>query len=216
MMNKESTTQRIRLMTANCQIPATKLQLDNILFPKWSDMGPMGMLIAQCVKTKEQPNGCFYDEAEYRVVLRVLGGNVFMSGRPDSYCWDTEKISNLHLDPKNLPFIGIHSAIGIIRLGKLLETVTSEKDKNWLAEFFCQCNQDYLLITTPAEQRTVVEVTEKLYSNGLTACVDQWMKPDENGECPETQIFIGDYLVISKKGVYRIGREEFFKTHKLN
>ena len=140
-----------------------------------------------------------------------------MTGRPDCYTWNAEKIEKLNLDTMNLPFIGIHSANGIIRLGKLLESVTTENDKKWLAEMFVQCNQDYLLVATPAEQRTVVEVTQELYDHGLTACVDEWMPTDEEGNSQETILYVGDFLVISgDNGVYRIGRDEFYETHRLN
>ena len=216
MLNKAATTRKIIEQTRAHCVTATKLQLDNILFPKWSDMGPMGLILAQAVKTKEQPTGCFYDEAAFRIVLRVLGGKVFMSGRPDCYSWNQNKVAKLNLDPQKLPFIGVHSADGLIRLGKLLETVQGEADRKWLAELFVQCNQDYLLVTTPAEQRTVVEVTQELYNKGLTACVDEWMQTDADGNAEETKLYPGDFLVISGNGVYRIGREEFNETHRID
>lgn len=62
-LNKASTTSHI---LATCpQMKCTKLAIDNIIFPKWSDLGLVGMMFRQCVASKEQPAGNIYDEIQY-------------------------------------------------------------------------------------------------------------------------------------------------------
>ena len=65
------------------------------------------------------------------------------------------------------------------------------------------------------ESDTEQFVTEEMYEQGITYCVDSWMETDENGDAPVTQLLVGDYLIIEGDMVYRVGHDEFVETHKL-
>lgn len=210
MLNKKESTQRI--LDLGLQQPCVKLELMNIVFPKWSDMGMLGMIFRQCVATKEQPLGNIYDEAVFQTVLRVIGGKVLMSDRPDCYCWKFSKVENA----KDVKVVGTNSAEGLISLCTVLNGITSESDKKMLADMFANMKKDLLLVTTPAENRYCIEVTREMYDAGITACVDEWMDTDENGMAPATQLSIGDYLIVTGEGVYRVGHNEFVETHEIN
>ena len=78
--NKHNITELI--LSKGKQQSCVKLELNNILFPKWDDLGLLGMMLRQCVKTKEQPEGNIYNEAKFLMVMRIIGGNLLMNGRP--------------------------------------------------------------------------------------------------------------------------------------
>ena len=206
-LNKALTTQRI--LDNGIIKNYTKLELQNIIFPKWSDLGLLGFMFRQCVSTKEQPNGNIYDEAVYQTVLRIIGGKLLISGRPDCYCWKLSKVASA----KEVKVIGTNSAEGLLTLCSVLSEISSDEEKKILADMFANLKNDFLLVTTPAESRRCIEVTAELYEAGITACVDEWMETDENGEAEATLLQIGDYLVVTDSGVYRIGHDEFIETH---
>ncbi len=210
-LNKHNTTQEIitKSVALNCQRNCLKLEMQNIVFPKWPELGLMGLIFRQCISTKEQPDGNIYDEAVYQTVLRIIGGKVLMSGRPDCYCWKFSKVSSA----KDVKVVGTNSAEGIINLCIVLNGISDEADKKMLADMFASMKRDLLLVTTVSEERRCIEVTQELYDSGVTACVDQWMEVNENGEGESTQLQVGDYLIITDKGVYRIGHDEFVETH---
>lgn len=208
-LNKFETTKRI-LEVGNV-LDCIKLELQNIVFPKWSDLGLMGLIFRQCVSTKEQPLGNIYDEAVFQTVLRVLDGKVLMSDRPDCYCWKFSKVESA----KDVKVIGTNSAEGLISLCTVLSSITEESEKKMVADMFANLKKDLLLVTTPAENRYCIEVTQKMFLAGITACVDEWMETDENGMASATQLCIGDYLIVTDSGIYRIGRDEFMETHRL-
>lgn len=209
-MNKNEVTNQILAM--GTKVKCTKLQMDNIVFPKWSDLGLAGMMLRQCVSTKEQPDGNIYDESVFQIVLRIIGGKVLMNGRPDCYCWKHSKVDSA----KNVQLVGTNSATGLINLCSVLDSVTDSAEKSMMADMFANLKKDLLLITTPSEERTCIEVTEDMYHSGIIACVDEWMDTDENGEAEATWLHIGDYLIVSDSGVYRVGREEFLETHVID
>lgn len=208
-LNKIETTKRI-LEEGNV-VNCIKLELQNIVFPKWSDLGMLGMMFRQCVATKEQPEGNIYDEAVFQTVLRVLDGKVLMSDRPDCYCWKSSKVKSA----KDVKVVGTNSAEGLISLCSVLNDVTSDSEKKMLADMFANMKKDLLLVTTPAEERRCIEVTREMYDAGITACVDEWMDADEDGMAAATNLCIGDYLIVTCDGVYRVGRDEFMETHRL-
>lgn len=206
-INKTQTTNTILAM--GLQKNCTKLEMKNIVFPKWSDLGLAGMMIRQCVSTKEQPAGNIYDESVFQVVLRIIGGNVLMSGRPDCYCWKQSKVENA----KDVHLVGTNSAEGLINLCGVLDGITDPTEKSMMADMFANLKKDLLLITTPAESRTCIEITQELYDAGITCCVDEWMEEDECGNAEATNLCVGDYLIVSENGVYRVGHDEFVETH---
>lgn len=206
-MNKKNMTAKIMEMGQLQE--CTKLEMQNIVFPKWSDLGLAGMMIRQCVSTKEQPAGNIYDETVFQVVLRIIGGKVLMNGRPDCYCWKQSKVAN----SKDVHMVGTNSAAGLINLCSVLDGVVDTTEKSMMADMFANLKKDLLLITTPSEKRTCIEVTADMYSAGITHCVDEWMETDENGEAEATELRIGDFMIVSDSGVYRVGRDEFLETH---
>lgn len=211
--NKEISTRKILEVASDMIRPCIKKQLDNIIFPKWDDLGLLGMIFRQDVCTKEQPEGHVYDEAVYQVVMRIISGRVLMTGgRPDAYTWKHSKVA----EAKNVRFIGTNSAKAVINLADALRSISDEDEKHLFADMFCNWKKDLLLVTTPEEARRCIEITPELYAKGITFCVDEWMKTDENGEANITSLNIGDYLIVSKKGgVYCIRHDEFLETHSL-
>ena len=215
-LNKAETNKVLFAMAGNHVRNCTKLQLDNIVFPKWSDLGLLGMIFSQKIKTKEQPLGCDYDEATFQVVMRVINGKVLMTGgRPDAYTWKHSKVAGIVTDPSKVRLIGTNSASAILNLSRVMAAITDHDEQLMFADMFCSINKDLLLVTTEAEDRQCIEVTQSLYNAGLTACVDSWMEPDENGEADATQLNIGDFLIVEGENVYCIRRDEFLETHSL-
>lgn len=209
-INKKNMTEMI--MDMGEMKGCTKLAMQNIVFPKWSDLGLAGMMIRQCVSTKEQPAGNIYDEAIFQVVLRVIGGKVLMNGRPDCYCWKQSKVAN----SKDVQLVGTNSADGLINLCGILDSISDQTEKSMMADMFANLKKDLLLITTPAENRICIEVTADLYNSGITHCVDEWMETDENGYAEATELQIGDFMIVTNSGVYRVGRDEFIETHVIH
>jgi len=206
-LNKNASTEKI--LSMGKKVPCTKLELQNIVFPKWSDLGLVGMMFRQCVSTKEQPSGNIYDEAVFQTVLRIIGGKVLMTGRPDCYCWKYSKVESA----KNVRMVGTNSAAGLVNLCEVLAGITSAEEKSMIADMFANSKKDLLLVTTPAEERTCIEVTPELYAAGITHCVDEWMDTDIDGNAEATALCVGDYLIVTNSGVYRIGHDEFVETH---
>ena len=214
-LNKELSTRKIveYVYENKLQQSCTKLPIDNIVFPKWSDMGLYGQIFSQKVKTKEQPVGCDYSEAKFQTVMRILGGKVLMNSRPDTYAWNFEKVDKI----KDKRPIGIGSAMGVINMSKLICSVTAKDEALLISEFFRKTNGDFILAHSPAEDRTCFYVSEELYNNGLKYIVDEWMDTDSEGMATATNVYPGDYIILSSDGgIYRIGADEFHETHKLN
>ena len=217
-LNKVAVTETVIDKIAGSIRPCIKLGLDNIVFPKWSDLGLLGMIFSQKIKTKEQPTGCDYDEATYQVVMRVINGKVLMTGgRPDAYTWKHSKVTPYLDDPSKIRLIGTNSATAVLNLSEVMSTIENQEEKLILADMFCSLNKDLLLVSTESENRLCAEVTKELYDAGLTACVDTWMQTDENGDADATLLNIGDFLIINTDftEVYCIRRDVFLETHSL-
>lgn len=205
----ESTRNIINLATAQKK-SCIKMEMQNIVFPKWSDIGLLGLMFRQCIVTKEQPVGHIYDEAEFQPVMRILDGKVLMNDKTDSYAWKFSKLEK----SKGVRPIGSTTAAGIITMCEVLSGISDAHEKSLVADMFANLNKDLMLVTTPAENRVCIEVTEELYKAGVTSCVDEWNSVDENGEAEETLLNIGDFLIVTSDGVYCIRRDEFLTTHK--
>ena len=208
-LNKLESTKKILEM--GNQVHCRKSAMNNIIFPKWCDLGLTGMVYRQCVNTKEQPLGYIYDESKFQTVLRIINGKLLISGRPDCYCWNISKIES----SKNVSVIGTNSATGIINMCDILNSISDMDEKKLFADMFASLNKDLLLIPTEPEERTCIQVTQELYNAGITACVDEWMGTDENGCATPTLLHIGDYLIVSESGVYCIRQDEFEQTHTI-
>ena len=215
-LNKEKTTKQIFSMIETRIKDCTKISLANIVMPRWSDIGLWGKVMAMHVKTKEQPEGCPYSEISCRVVVRIIDGKLYMTGgRPDAYAWDKETVKKYLSNPDKVKYIGINSPAGLVNLAEIIMTIKSEKERLDLADYFSMVNRDFLLVYSPEEKRRCVEVTQELYDAGLTACVDDWMEPDDNGNAKATQLNVGDFLIVKSSGVYCVRREEFMGTYKI-
>lgn len=228
-MNKNLFNARLAVlvnMPASPLAPCTKLAMDNIVFPRWSEMGAFAYMHKYMPLTAEQPDGCAYDHTKFQSVLRVLDGKVLfdderrvMHGkkRTDNYCWDFNKVSKLVASGQTKP-IGTASAEGLLNLMELSASVTSAEDKLVLAETFSFSNKDMLLAHTDSENRFFVRITQELYDAGWNCCVDEWMDEDENGEAFTTELFVGDVIIVNRNGAevsgYRIDREMFEMTHR--
>lgn len=188
-LNKDRSTAEI--LEKGIIHPCTKLASNNIIFPNWDDTGLLGQIL-------QQYSGM--------AVLSLINGKVLVTGRP-SYCWKFGKITS-----DDLMSVGTRSASAILNLCNLLSS-SSMQEKTLVAGIFANMTEDLLLVTTHAEERHCIEVTQELYDSGITACVDEWMVPDENGEAEATPLQIGDYLIVTTSGVYRVSRDEFVVTH---
>lgn len=209
-INKTESTRNIINLAAAQKKSCIKMEMQNIVFPKWSDIGLLGLMFRQCIVTKEQPVGHIYDEAEFQPVMRILDGKVLMNDKTDSYAWKFSKLEK----SKGVRPIGSTTATGIITMCEVLSGISDAHEKSLVADMFANLNKDLMLVTTPAENRVCIEVTEELYKAGVTSCVDEWNSVDENGEAEETLLNIGDFLIVTSDGVYCIRRDEFLTTHK--
>ena len=195
-------------------IEVTKFSLLQVIFPQWDELGLLGKIFRQVVRTKENPAGQLYEEATFRTVLRILNGKVFMTNAmQDSYAWTQETFLK---KARNAVPCGTHTGHGVLGMTRLLATITDTNERLEVAEMFASMNRDLILCEVPEEKRTVCEVTDELYAAGLTSCVDEWQnQKDENGNLIETKLNIGDFLYINQDAqtVYCIRRDEFFATH---
>ena len=214
-MNKRETTDRI--LSLGTVRSCTKLALDNILFPNWSDWELMGKILRQCVRTKEQPEGYVYPEGEYQVVMRIIGGKLLIDDKPDAYCWSLSKVQKW---AQNGKVIGFETLEAFKNLNVVLNSITDPKEQDEFFDMVKRFSLGFLVVHTEAESRECIVVTQELYDQGVTGCVDSWVKPDKNGEGPETKLYVGDALIVEHKPegvfVYRVGADEFAQTYSLN
>ena len=188
-----------------------KMAIGNILMPQWNDEDLEHYMFRRSVKTKEAPMGHYYDEAEFTPVLRIVDHIVIDErNQTDNYCWDKEMVAK-YID-KAVP-IGSNSAMGMLTASEVICSIRKREEKLKLSRFFSKYNDDCLYIDTPEEQRKCIVVTQELYDAGLTWCIDQWVKPDENGEYEITELEVGDVLIVDT-GVYCCRKNVFSKTYK--
>ena len=185
--------------------PYIKLAIDNILLPSWNQLGLLGKIYTQAIKTKECPTGQIYDEIQYRTVIRVLGGKVLINNMVDAYTWDTARVAK---NIGNAYPIGVHDGKSLMNLSAFLFSITDLKEREEFADMMANSTRDFLVCPTPAETRKVIIVDTAVgKALGWTIC-NEWCE-EEN-----CKIEYGDAIVVSEKGYYRIGREEFALTHK--
>ncbi len=186
---------------------ALKDETDNILWPMWSRLGLFSKIVLPLVNTKE--GVMKYSVDEYNIVTRVLNRRLYNSREQvDAYAWsraDYEKKAK-----KAVP-VGLRSLKGIINLFKLLNSMIDKDERKELFAFFRMMPCNFLLVHTNPEYRNVIEVTPELFEAGVTEIVNDW----ENAESgwTVTKLEVGDFLVVTEKGMYCIRREEFFMSH---
>lgn len=213
--------------------PCTKLAMDNIVLPKWSEFGVFAYMHKFAVYTAEAPNAHDYDSADSQTVLRLLfddNGNAKLLfddhrraqhgyKRPDNYCWPVKKVQGLVEKGLTKP-IGIMSAEGLVNLSTVMNAIPDPDEKKLFAGMFAAFNKDMLLAHTPAENRFFIRVTKELYDAGWTFTVDEWQSYnlDENGDAEVTELQIGDAIIVNRQvdgsyTGYRIDKEMFEATH---
>lgn len=215
-INKRETTEKI--LKVGKITTWRKVPIPNIIFPKWDKLPVLATKIfAMAIKTKEQPSGCLYDEENYRPVLRILKGQLLINGMPDVYAWPEKKVQkNLGTDAKEIGYATLEARTN---LEDFLNSIEDVNEKKMLEEMFMLIPTlaAHVVVTT-AEDRECIEVTEEMHDDGITACVDEWMPVDDDGNSTPTLLSIGDYLVVNQdesgdRTVYRVGKEEFHLTH---
>lgn len=213
MTNKTMNAKEIRtseILAMATPVSCTKIEIGNIIFPKWSDSTLIQMMFRQCVITKEAPMGNLYDETEFRAVLRVVDHTLIQNGMTDNYCWGSAQVAK-HIG-KAVP-IGTCSASGLLTLADVLSTIADISEKKILADFFASLNKDLLYVFTPEESRKCIPVTQELYDAGLTWCIDEWVD-EKDGEFAKTTLNVGDVLIVSDTGVYCCRKDVFAATYK--
>lgn len=219
MKNKRETTEMI-LELAKGQIrKCTKNATDTIIFPKWSDLGLWSKVFCMRAKTKEQPQGCDYDENKEHIVIRILNGKLMIGGAPDVYTLEQDKVAEW-LNGEHTMVFGTNSKIAKENMKKVLSLIKSKEEQELLEGMLHLIHADFYIIRVPSQERYCIEITQELYDAGLTYCINSWIKPDENGDAEELELKVGDFLICKPKengegfrSVYRVGREEFLATH---
>lgn len=221
MKNKEQTTKLILALAKGQIKKCTKNATDTIVFPKWSKLGLWGKIFAMKAKTKEDAEGCDYDEKKEYIVIRILNGKVMIGGVPDVYTLEQDKVAEW-MDDEYTKVIGTNSVIAKKNMKKVLSLIKSKEEQKLLADMFNLIRADFYLIKVPPQERHCIEVTQELYDAGLTYCINSWIKPDENGEAEEMKLTVGDFLICKPnydgegyRSVYHVGREEFLATHTI-
>ena len=212
MEDKHTLYNKLLELNANFK-KCKKISLINIVFPNWDELDVINDMFRQVVKTKEHPEGFLYNEANYRVVLRIYNGRLYDdSNMADSYCWSNKDVLS---KSKKVQPIGINSPIAILNLCSVLNSMINEDEKLKIAGMFSSFNKNLLYIESKEEHREVVEITEDLYNKGITSCIDEWVDM-VNNEYIHTPLNIGDYLVINheNKTLYRIEKDAFLATHE--
>lgn len=185
--------------------PYIKLPIDNILLPSWNQLGLIGKIYTQAIKTKENPNGQIYDELEYRTVLRILDGKLLINNLLDAYTWSSKRVRD---NIGNAYPIGVHDGKSLLNLSKFLSTIRDIKEREEFADMMANSTRDFLVCPTPAEVRKVIIVDTTIgKALGWTIC-NEWC------EAEDCKLEYGDAIVVSDNGYYRIGREEFSLTYK--
>ena len=198
---------------------ATKKEMLNLLGPDPRNCILYHLSHVQQLKTKEHKDGCPYPAEKFRVVYRFIDGKVFLKNedkQPDVYAWKHEKLENLYKKtPEAIQVLGYMSEEAAKNSETFLSSLATDEDRAMVENYLRYINDDYLLVTTPEEDRIVMEVSQEMAAAGLTAIVPDYVDPDENGEAEGIPVAIGDFLVLTNNGCYMIGRDEFLATHKL-
>ena len=206
--------------------PCHKIGVDMIALPKWSEMGAFSYIMKFSVMTAENPNGQDYPFAEFQPVVRIIENKLLFADarrtagkRADSYAWRFSDIEKLVKKGKTKP-IGIMSAEGLINLSKVLSSLEDDYDREQLAGMFASFNKDMLLVSTPAEERFFIRVTQDIIDNVFPYVIDEWQEYslDENGDAEVTDIQVGDAIIVTFKADgtatgYRVDHDMFEATY---
>lgn len=217
---KEITAHVVKVSTT---LEMVKLPMDNVVFDRLGEIPLLEMLMNLNVVTKEHIGGTTYDKKNFQMVMRIIAGKLLMRGqdlveRPDAYAWKTSKV----VEAKNKKALGFHSVEGAQTYAKVLASIQSQYEKDLFTDLLVNWARDLLLIHTPEERRTVIEVTEELITkHGITEVPNsydiEW--PAEGADGVElTPIKVGDALVVENcsfgLAFYVVQKDEYELTHK--
>lgn len=213
-MKVQNNTKDVLTLVENQIKPCKKLPMSNIVMPSLSEQGLMAYVFPGIVLTKEQPAGCNYGPNS-NPILRIIGNQLIRKNQADAYAWDAATYAKKATKTVPLGY-GLGATVESVEwANEIVATLADPTEKKLLIKFLIE-QPSLRLIFSPEENRRCVEITQELYDAGLTWCVDQWMKPDENsGLYDATMLNVGDFLIIDE-GVYCIRRDEFFETHVLH
>ena len=232
MMNKAMFEKKLTALAQSAEspvVPCTKLAIDNVIFPAWQKLGKIfSLMFAQVVKTAEQPTGNHYDEEKYQSLFRVIDGRILFDDarreadgkiRLDNYCWTKAKVQK-YVDGNKAATMNTRTAEGQAVIDSFLKTIKSEEEREMVSDLFNMMNVDFLLVNEPENNRFCIRITQELYDAGWTSCVDEWMDTDNNGDANETELFVGDALIINYKedGTvtgYRVDKKIFELTYSV-
>ena len=146
------------------------------------------------IVTKEAPAGCIYEQ-DRTVVVRIIGDKVKMNGLYDIYAPDTTKIEKLLSNPFELDSL---PAKQLDELKPILEVASEVRPSIAPAEYGCK----------------VIDISDEIVGKqGYINCHCPW-DPDDI----MTKLYAGDIFLVEDEETckgYRIGKEEFEGTHKL-
>ena len=160
------------------------------------------------------------------VLFRVINGKLYMfttmateqdgarqaqpvvEERLDTYAWTDEEFDN-NLPARKRKVIGFQSEAGREMLQSVIDSLQNPRDKERLENLFKMYTVDFVCGAQLADWRQVVEITQEMYDAGLTSISNDYDNP---GDAP-TQLVVGDFLVITEKGMYRIDRATFVASH---
>ena len=155
------------------------------------------------IATKEAPDGCIYDQSRIAVV-RVIGGKVLINGLYDIYAPDPSKIEKL-LSNNPFELLGEPGMPG---------NLSSEEDLKAFNAILNVASEVRPSIAPAEPGRKVIVITEDMVGeNGYIECHCPWDPEDVL-----TKLYVGDIFLVEDEATckgYRIGKEEFEGTHKL-
>ncbi len=189
-----------RIIKEGTIVGATKLPVITIGIGTVSKLGDLGATIWHhngkvVIATKEAPEGCVYDQ-ERIAVVRIIDGKVKMNDIYDIYALDESKTKKLLSNPFDLKSLPSDQ---LDELQPILDVASEVRPS-----------------IAPAEYgRKVIVITDEMVgSQKYIHCHCPWDPEDIL-----TRLYVGDIFLVEDeenyKG-YRIGKEEFSGTHKLD
>lgn len=190
-----------RIMSEGTIVEATKLPVITIGLGRVSELKDLEGTIwhddngAVVIATKEAPDGCTYEQTR-TVVVRVIGDKVKINGLYDIYAPDEKKIERLLSNPFELASLPNEQ---LAELQPVLEVASEVRPSLAPAEY---------------GRKVIIITNDMVGEQGYTYCHCPWDPEDKL-----TQMYPGDIFLVEDvetcKG-YRIGKEEFEGTHKLD
>lgn len=149
------------------------------------------------------------EEKRMRILLRFINGRLYNHlGQLDTFAHSWKQYQKNMRKAK--PF-GLRSKKAKANLQAILDTMLVDSEKERLVQTLRLFAVNLSLCYTAPDWRQVVEVTQEMYDAGLTSIINDW--ENEKSGWTATKLNVGDFLVLTKDGMYCIRRDEFFETH---